>query len=112
VVLCGRRDAALVASFTAAVEPMVHGIAVEEMLLGVMPLFSVEGYPFNAASILPGLLRDLGDIPDVVASIAPRKALVAAGVGEDAPYQAAASITISEKRFTADPRVLTEWLPS
>src|SRR5262249_47033121 len=53
VILCGRRDAAVVACLTAAVEPAVQGVAVEEMLLSVMPLFSAEGYPLNAASILP-----------------------------------------------------------
>jgi dienelactone hydrolase len=110
VILCGRRDAAVVACLTAAVEPAVQGVAAEEMLLSVIPLFGEEGYPLNAASILPGLLRDFGDIPDVVAQIAPRKVLVAAGVGENAPYKTSGAIAVTEKRFTSDPSVLTDWL--
>ena len=37
------------------------------MLLSFRPLFSAEGTPINAASILPGLLRDFGDVADVLA---------------------------------------------
>jgi hypothetical protein len=110
VILCGRRDAAVVACLTAAVEPAVQGVAAEEMVLSLMPLFSAEGYPLNAASILPGLLRDFGDVPDVVARIAPRKVLVAAGVGETAPYKTSGAMALTEKRFTSDPSVLTDWL--
>ena len=46
------------------------------MLTSVLPLFAAEGYPINAAAILPGLLRDFGDLPDVLTAIAPRKASV------------------------------------
>jgi dienelactone hydrolase len=108
VILCGRRDAALVACVAAAVEPAAGGVAAEEMLLSVLPLFSAEGYPLNASNVLPGLLRDFGDIPDVLGEIGPRKVLVAAGVG--AKVQSATSIQVTKERFTLDPRVLTDWL--
>jgi hypothetical protein len=49
VILCGRRDADVVACFTAAVEPAVQGVAVEEMLLNVMPWFAAKGYLETAA---------------------------------------------------------------
>ena len=108
VILCGRRDAALVACVAAAVEPAVEGVAAEELLLTVLPLFSAEGYPLNAANILPGLLRDFGDIPDILGEIVPRRVLVAAGVG--AKVQSITSIQVTERHFTSDPRLLTDWL--
>ena len=45
-----------------------------------MPLFDAFGRPTNAASILPGLLRDFGDVAEILTEIAPRKVLVSAGV--------------------------------
>ena len=81
MIVCGRRDAALVACLAAAVEPAIDRVACEEMVLSFRSLFSAEGFPINAASILPGLLQKFGDVADVLAQIAPRKVLVAAGVG-------------------------------
>ncbi|MFO0953765.1 MAG: acetylxylan esterase [Isosphaeraceae bacterium] len=75
VILCGRRDAALVALFAAAVDSTVDGLAAEELLPSYLPMFSPEGLPLNAASVVPGLLRDFGDIPEVLAAIAPRPVL-------------------------------------
>jgi dienelactone hydrolase/pimeloyl-ACP methyl ester carboxylesterase len=108
IILCARRDAALVACLAAAVEPTIRGVATEEMLRSYLPLFDAQGSPINAASILPGLLRDFGDLPDVLALIAPRRVLVAAGIGEGAPNFP--SVRLAEGRFTRDPRVLTDWL--
>jgi dienelactone hydrolase len=108
LILCGRRDAALVACLAAAVEPVVQGVAIEEMLSSFLPLFSPEGYPINSASILPGLIRDFGDLTDVLETIGPRKVLVAAGIGEGA--RPLPSVRVVDGRFTNDPRVLTDWL--
>ena len=108
VVLCGRRDAALVVCLAAAVEPKIDAVATEELLLSFWPLFAAEGRPFNAASILPGLLRSFGDVADVLAQIAPRRVLVAAGVGDcAAPVN---SIRLVKERFTKDVQVLADWL--
>jgi hypothetical protein len=108
VVLCGRRDAALVACFAAAVEPAVHSVATEEMRRSFLPMFAADGDAINAASILPGLLHDFGDLPDILAHIAPRRVLVAAGSGENIPVDPCVKVTAG--RFTSDPRVLTDWL--
>ena len=108
LILCARRDAALVACFAAAVEPTIHSVATEEMLRSFLPLFSAEGYPINSASILPGLLRDYGDLPDVLAEISPRRVLVAAGIGAGA--ERIGSVRVTKERFTTDPRVLTDWM--
>ncbi len=81
IVLCGRRDAALVGLFAAAIEPRVAAVAVEEMLGSFESLFSPPGRPINAASIVPGLLRDFGDIGDVVNRIGPRRVLLCALLG-------------------------------
>ena len=67
IVLCGRRDATLVACLAAAISPAVAGVAVEEMLLSFWPLFEAERWPINAASILPSLLGNFGDVADVLA---------------------------------------------
>jgi pimeloyl-ACP methyl ester carboxylesterase len=108
LILCGRRDAALVACFAAAVEPAVQAVATEEMLKSFLPLLGADGYPINAASILPGLLRDFGDIPDVLTQIAPRRVLVAAGLGENAFRSP--SVQVTERQFTKDPSLLMRWI--
>ena len=108
VVLCARRDAALVACFAAAVEPSIDLVATEELSLSFRPLFDAKGSPINAASILPGLLRQFGDVAQVLVEIAPRRILIAAGVGgisRDSP-----SVSAVPGRFSQDPRILTEWL--
>jgi hypothetical protein len=97
-----------VACLAAAVEVSVGGVAAEELLLSFLPLFAAEGRPINSASILPGLLRDFGDVTDVLAAIAPRPVLVAAGVGESSGSHR--SLKTAEGRFTADARLLTDWL--
>lgn len=108
LILCARRDAALVACFAAALEPAIQGVATEEMLTSLLPLFAAEGYPINAAGILPGLLRDFGDLPDVLAGIGPRRVLVAAGIGRGA--QGIPSVRVTDERLTQEPRVLTDWM--
>ena len=108
VVLCARRDAALVACFAASVEPTIDLVATEEMILSFRPLFGAEGSPINAASIVPGLLQRYGDIAQVLAEIAPRRILIAAGVGDalrDNP-----SVRAVPGRFSQDPRILTDWI--
>ena len=108
VVLCGRGDAALVAVFAAAVERGVGAVAVEGLPLSFLPLFEEVGRPVNAASVLPNLLRDFGDVADVLAEIAPRKVLVAAGVGKlPRPLPA---VTLADRGFTTEPAVLLDWL--
>jgi hypothetical protein len=109
--LCGRHDAALVACLAAAVDSSIDGVAAEELLLSYLPLFSAEGFPLNAASVLPGLLRDFGDIPDVLRQISPRRILIAAGVGPF-PQQPPISAVISKTPFSTNPSVLMDWLKS
>jgi len=108
IVVCGRCDAALVACLSAAVEPSITHVAAEEMRLGFRPLFQGPGTPVNAASILPGLLERFGDVPEVLAQIAPRKILIAAGVDDGA--RAASAVHSVPERFTGDPRRFTDWL--
>ena len=62
-VVCGRRDAAVVALLAAAVEPLITHVAVEEMLLSFRSLFSAQGTPISAASVLPGLLSNSATCP-------------------------------------------------
>lgn len=107
-VLCGRRDAALVASFAAALSPSVIGIAVEEMLLSFRPLFAAEGRPINAASILPRLLSHFGDVADVLAENPRLKVLIAAG--QEKLSRDLQTVTAIDERYTKNPKRLADWL--
>jgi hypothetical protein len=108
VVLCGRRDAALTSILAAALEPGIHQVATEEMLLSVLPLFGANGNPINAASILPGMLRGFGDIDKVLSQIAPRRVLVAAGVGE--LNRRDANVHVVQDSFSKNPKAFVDWL--
>jgi hypothetical protein len=111
LILCGQRDAALVACLAAAVgSDVIKGVAVEDMMLSLLPLFEAEGQAINAASLLPGLLRDFGDIPDILAALAPRKVLAAAPRGKQSLRLPAVQLT--EKRFTGEPARLHDWIAS
>src|SRR5262249_22572112 len=101
-------DAALMAALAAAVEPTIALLATEEMLLSFRSLFLDQGTSINAASILPGLLERFGDIADVLAEVAPRGILVAAGAGEIP--RTISSIREVNERFTSKPGLLTDWL--
>jgi cephalosporin-C deacetylase-like acetyl esterase len=108
VVLCGRKDAALIASLTAAVEPKVERVAVQEMLLSYRLLFDAAGRPVNAASIVPGMLRDFGDVEDVFADLTPRPVLVAGGLGKVS--RPVAGLRVVDGTFTQNPALLVDWL--
>lgn len=82
LVLCGRRDAALIACLAAAIEPAITHVAAEELHLDLRGLFVADAQPINAASIVPGLLAQFGDMPDVLAQIAPRKVLAVSPIGQ------------------------------
>ena len=99
---------ALVACLAAAVEPAIQQVAVEELPFSVLPLFAANGVAINAASILPGMLRDFGDMADVLARIAPRRVLIAAGVGKNT--RNLASVRLVKGRYTQEIRLLTDWL--
>jgi hypothetical protein len=70
--------------------------------------FDPIGRPINAASILPSLLRDYGDIDTVLAAIAPRRMLSTAGLG--AMDRRLPTLHQAERRFTENPVILTDWL--
>jgi dienelactone hydrolase len=108
IILCGRRDAALVACLTAAIEPSVTHVAMEEMPLTFRWYFDSSGRPINAASILPSMLRDYGDIEQILAAIAPRRMLSAAGLGQTS--QRLPGLQQVDGRFSEKPALLTDWL--
>jgi hypothetical protein len=108
IVLCGRQDAALVACLATSVDPTVDRVACEGMLATFRRLFSVDGFPINAASILPGLLQRFGDITDVIATIAPRKVLIASPASEWS--RTAPLIDLFPERFSTHPQILVKWL--
>ncbi len=105
--LCGRRDAALVCLLAAALEPRIAGVAVEECLASFAALFLPEGRPINAASIVPGLLAEYGDIGQLVERIGPRRVLFCAPLG---PVAGGPPIRAEKERFSAQPKLFTDWL--
>ncbi len=110
VVVCGRHDAAIVACLASAVDPRIDQVACEDMLLSFRPLFAADGFPINAASILPGLLQKFGDVADILAQIAPRKVLVAAGIGQAS--RLSTNVQINPARLSQEPRHLIDWMGS
>jgi pimeloyl-ACP methyl ester carboxylesterase len=108
VVICGRADGGLVACFAAAIEPAIEGFAAESIPLSFAPLFSAEGFPINASSIVPGLLREFGDLPDLLEEIRPWPVLVANVVGEKP--RGVPSSEVRDGPFSTNPRVLIDWL--
>jgi cephalosporin-C deacetylase-like acetyl esterase len=108
IVVCGRRDAALVALLAAAVEPAITHVAAEELRLSFRSLFSAQGTPINAASVLPGLLESFGDVIDILKLIAPRKVLISPGPGER-PAEVSSMPGVTERPSIA-PAVLLDWL--
>jgi dienelactone hydrolase len=108
IVLCGRRDSALVVCLAAALAPRVDRVAIEDAMLSLLPLFEADGKAINAASILPGLLREFGDIPDILAEIAPRKILACASQGS--LDRRLPSVQLAEGSFTEHPKILLDWI--
>lgn len=108
LVLCGRRDAAFVALLAAAVEPSISALVLDETLLSFRLLFEPNGYPINAASILPGLLRDFGDVEDVMALLGTRPIRVSAARGS--VRKALPALTLADKPLLEDMASLQSWL--
>ncbi len=108
LVICGRRDAALVACFAAAVDTNIAAVAVEDVLLSFWDLFEASGRAINAASVLPCLLRDFGDMDAVLAAIGPRKVLAAAPRGK--LLQSLPHVNEVKQGFSIDVSGLLEWI--
>jgi hypothetical protein len=100
----------MVACLAAALEPRADRLAVEEAWLSLLPLFDAQGRAVNAASILPGLIRDFGDLPEVLAGLAPREVFAAA---PRTPLgRRLAHVRVAEEPFTTRPERLLDWLRS
>ncbi len=59
LIVCGRRDAALVACMAAAVEPRIDRVACEEMVLSFRSLFSAEGFTDQCGEHTPQLVAEV-----------------------------------------------------
>jgi hypothetical protein len=108
IVLCGRRDAALVACLTTAIESSVTHVAMEQMPLTYRWYFDPAGRAINAASILPSMLKDYGDIDQILAAIAPPTMISAAGLV--APVRRVPTLQHVEGLLSENPTLLTDWL--
>jgi hypothetical protein len=111
VILCGRKDAGLIALMAASIEPMISGVAVEEIPESFMSLLSESAAPLNAASIVPGLLADFGDIPEILDTVSPRKALISKTSVKLNP-KSVGSVRIEKNKFSTNPNLIMDWLKS
>ena len=111
VILCGRKDAGLIALMAASIDPMISGVAVEEIPESFMSLLSESAAPLNAASIVPGLLADFGDIPEILDTVSPRKALISKTSVELNP-KSVGSVRIEKNKFSTNPNLIMDWLKS
>ncbi|MDX1948670.1 MAG: acetylxylan esterase [Pirellulaceae bacterium] len=107
LVLCGRRDSALVALLAAACEPAITHLASEQLLVSLRSLFDPATPPLCAASIVPGLLSRVGDIAEVAGRIAPRPVLMAAGIGTT---KFGEHVRQAAEPFSSQPGELAKWL--
>jgi hypothetical protein len=109
IVLCGRADAALVVCLAAAVEKGIDAVAAEGLAVSWGYFNKTAGQPINAASVLPNVLRDFGDMRDVFDTILPRKLLLAAGVGTLIAYTKLAALQ-TDRSFVKEPDILLDWM--
>ena len=91
-----------------AIEPAVTHVALEGMPLTMRWYFDPVGHTLAGATVVPGILRDFGDVKDVLAEIAPRKVMMAASVGTLAdPLPGVESVAGA---FSTAPALLIRWL--
>jgi hypothetical protein len=95
----------------ASIEPMISGVAVEEIPESFMSLLSESAAPLNAASIVPGLLADFGDIPEILDTVSPRKTLISKTSVKLNP-KSAGSVRIEKNKFSTNPNLIIDWLKS
>ncbi len=75
ITLAGRGWAGVVALFTAALDPGISSLAVEDLPVSYEEIAAAHLYDQPVSLMLPGVLRDF-DLQDVLASLAPRPSLV------------------------------------
>jgi hypothetical protein len=109
LVVCGRADSALVVCLAAALDHEIEHLALEGLPLSLIKAFKPDERPFNAASILPNMLRDYGNIVDVLTTIDAWKTLLVAPVGNYPPFRRINAFHI-EQSVVKDPTRLVEWL--
>ena len=80
----------------------------EQMPLTFRGYFDPAGRRVNAASILPSMLQDFGDVERVLSAIGPRNMLIAAGLGQTTGRLP--TLEHTEGFFSENPRLLTDWL--
>jgi dienelactone hydrolase len=107
IIVCGRADAALVALFLAAIEPKVERVALEGIPTTFRNFFDTAGKPINAASILPNILRDFGDVANVLEVIAPKPVMIANA--EQKFESGKSSVTSTQEPIAKDPSKLLAW---
>jgi cephalosporin-C deacetylase-like acetyl esterase len=89
ILLAGVGPAGLVAVCTAAMEPRISHVAALDMLASFVTDVPYEGQ--RLGTMVPGILRDAGDVAHLAALVAPRRLIVGGGVaGSGRPLDPAA----------------------
>ena len=80
-------------------------IEADDYIIEKLVFESSPGYFVSALLYKP---KEFGDIPQVLAEIAPRRILIAAGVGDELRDNPA--VRAVPGRFSQDPGILTDWI--
>ena len=81
ILLAGIGPAGLVAIGTAALDPRIGHVATSDTLASYVTDVPYEGQ--RLGTIVPGILRDAGDVANLAALIAPRRLVIGGGVAGD-----------------------------
>ncbi len=88
VLVAGTGPAGLVAISAAALDSRITDVAALDTLAGYVTEEPFEGQPLGI--MVPGILRDVGDVPHLASLVAPRRLVIAGGVaGNGKPLDAA-----------------------
>lgn len=109
ILLCGSGDAALVGLFSAVLSPRISGLILDKMLLSYRKVISSEGFALSEANVVQGILRDYGDISDLLNELKARPVLLT-GVENAHGFQKAKHIQVENRSVTEISPELSVWL--
>ncbi|MFM7590312.1 MAG: hypothetical protein ACKO85_00825, partial [Isosphaeraceae bacterium] len=109
ILLCGSGDAALVGLLTAVLSQTVSGLLLDKMLLSYRKVISSEGFALSEANVVPGILRDYGDIADLLSELRARPVLLTSVADHD-NFQKAANHKLENRSLLEISPELTVWL--
>lgn len=109
LLLCGSGDAALLALFSAALEPRVNGLILDQLLASYKKALTNSGHALSESNLVHGILKDYGDIADLIRESAPGPILCTA-INEPDDFEPSPRLQTEKSRLVDSPAILTDWL--